>query len=160
MLRALNETEYRNEIGVEGYDEKVENKEIMNIFELVISVHPYVSEDILTLMSNSCETVINQVLLALFNNAGMENPPSKVDISFIFHTLADFCRMYCEEKGIQKGKEVLFEEFQKVTATYLESWIKDSGGKLEYSKGHLLIEVTVFNEYYKDGKFDYLINRQ
>jgi hypothetical protein len=160
MLRALNENEYRKEIGVEGYEEKIENKEIMNIFELVIASHPYVSEDILTLMSNSCETVINQVLLALFNNAAMNTPLEKMDVTFIFHTLADFCRMYCEENNIENGKEVLFEEFQKVTATYLVAWIRDAGGVVEYTNGQLSIEVSIFNDFYKDGKFNYLINRK
>jgi hypothetical protein len=160
MLRALNENEYRKEIGIEGYEEKIENKEIMNIFELVIASYPYVSEDILNLMSESCETVINQVLLALFNNAAMNEPLEKVNISFIFNTLADFCKMYCDGRNILNGREVLFEEFQKVTATYLDTWIKDAGGVVEYSKGILSIEVSVFNGFYKNGKFNYLINRR
>lgn len=155
MLRALNDVQYRNEVGIEAYEEKMENGELLNIFEVILANYPYTNQDILNLVSESSESVINQMFMEMLNNASAKSPLEKIDCTFVLITLSDFAKVYCEDRKITEPY-IVFEELVKCTYSYLSKWIVPTGAWLDWEDNKLKAFVGNFNENYKLGTFDYL----
>jgi len=158
MLRAINDLEYQREIGIEAYSEKVEEGKLLNIYDLVKSEYPGVGENILSLLIETLEPAINQLFMALLNNASSDKPQTWIDCSFLYYMLGDICASYRDEHGLNKSAgNLIFDELVKCTNIWVPKWLEGTGAEAKTQKLKILVHTDGFTKNYKEGRFDYAL---